>query len=153
MFFTQGFLGTHSPFYLDCATLYFALLPFLVIYSISFAVKKQIKKHFVSQMIILFLTLLIVLVFELGLRLDGGFKTYAEYSSLNYTFLLVYLLAHILLSLITLVYWIYFVYRSYSSYKSATFDKKHKNKGKLCFLLIFLTSLTGVILYFLLFVF
>ena len=66
MFSLEGFLGTSAPFYLDLATVYFAFLPFLMAFSIYFAVKKEYKKHFISQAIILGTTLVIVVIFEIG---------------------------------------------------------------------------------------
>ena len=73
MFSLEGFLGTTAPFYLDLATVYFAVLPLLLAFSIYYAVKKEYKKHFVSQAIILGTTLIIVVIFEIGVRISGGF--------------------------------------------------------------------------------
>ena len=78
MFFSKGFLGTDAPLYMDIATIYFAILPFLLAFSIFYAVKKQYKKHFISQFIILSTTLYIVVLFEIGLRISGGFNQLAD---------------------------------------------------------------------------
>ena len=45
MLFSKGFLGTSAPFYLDLATVYFAVLPLLLAFSIYYAVKKEYKKE------------------------------------------------------------------------------------------------------------
>ncbi len=63
MFFEKGFLGTTAPLYLDITTVYFTSLPFLLAISIYFAIKKEFEKHFLSQAIILGLTLVVVVIF------------------------------------------------------------------------------------------
>ena len=86
MLFSEGFLGTSAPFYLDFATLYFALLPFLLAFSIYLAAKKEYKKHFISQAIILGVTLVVVVIFEIGVRINGGFLEYSKNSNISYDF-------------------------------------------------------------------
>ncbi len=152
MFFAPGFFGTSAPFYLDLVSIYFALLPFFILYSVSFVIKKQYKTHFVSQFFILGLTLLVVVLFETGLRIDGGFETYVKESNFSYIPLLLYLFAHIVLSVITLIYWTYFAFSSYKAHKREDLDFEHKRKGRSLFMWICLTSLSGLFFYLLLFV-
>lgn len=152
MLFQTGFIGTKAPLYLDITTICFALLPFLLLIAIKFAIKKEFKKHIISQFIILFFTIIVVLVFEIGIRLDGGFAEYSKLSSLNYNFLLSFLIIHIIISVLTVIYWIYFLLTSYSRYSMNTFSTSHKKNGKYLFLAICLTSFMGVCIYIFLFI-
>ena len=66
---------------------------------IYFAVKKEYKKHFISQAIILGTTLTIVVIFEIGIRISGGFLEYSKYSNISFDFMLVFLSVHILIAI------------------------------------------------------
>ena len=117
MLFSKGFLGTDAPLYMDIATIYFAILPFLLAFSIFYAVKKQYKKHFISQFIILSTTLYIVVLFEIGLRISGGFMEYSKYSNISFDFMLVFLIIHIFIAIAAIAGWIFLFISSYKQYK------------------------------------
>ena len=154
MLFSKGFLGTTAPFYLDLATVYFAVLPFLLAFSIYFAIKKEYKKHFISQAIILSLTLLIVVIFEIGIRISGGFLEYSKYSNVSFDFMLVFLSVHILIAIAAVGGWLFLFISSYKDYKNNSFDgKKHKKIGKAIFTALTISSIMGVFIYLFLFVF
>jgi putative membrane protein len=154
MLFTEGFLGTTAPFYLDLATVYFAVLPFLLAFSIYFAIKKEYKKHFISQAIILATTLLIVVMFEIGIRISGGFLEYSKYSNISYDFMLVFLTIHILIAIAAVGGWLFLFISSYKDYKNKSLDgKKHKKIGKAIFTALTISSIMGICMYLFLFVF
>ena len=154
MFFSQGFLGTTAPFYLDLATVYFAILPFLLAFSIYFAVKKEYKKHFISQAIILVTTLTIVVIFEIGVRISGGFLEYSKYSNVSFDFMLIFLTIHILIAIAAVGGWLFLFISSYKDYKNNSFDrKKHKRIGKAIFVALTISSIMGICIYTFLFVF
>lgn len=157
MFLEAGFLGTKAPFYIDIITIYFAFLPFLLAYSIYFAVKKELKKHFISQTIILAITLIIVVIFEIGIRISGGFLEYSQDSSLSYNFMLIFLIIHIIIAIGSVAGWLYLFISSYKSYKKSGFKQivgsKHKKIGKAIFLSLSISSIMGVCMYFFLFVY
>lgn len=157
MFSIEGFLGTKALFFMDVVTIYFALLPFLLAFSIKYAIKKEFKKHFISQSIILATTLLIVLVFEVGVRLTGGFLEYAKTSSISYDFLVLFLIVHIIVAILAVAGWLYLYISSYKQYKNGGFTNfsqtNHKKIAKAIFASITLTSIMGVCIYLFLFVF
>jgi putative membrane protein len=103
--FEAGFLGTRAPFFMDMVTIYFALLPFLVAFSIYMAITKRYALHFRFQMSTFILTMVMVVIFEIGVRVDGGFNAYMQESSLSYNAVFVYLIIHILFALLTVVAW------------------------------------------------
>lgn len=157
MFSIQGFLGTKALFFMDLVTIYFALLPFLLAFSIKQAIKKEYKKHFFSQTIILIFTLVIVLIFEVGVRLTGGFLEYAKSSSISYDFLVLFLIVHIIIAILAVAGWLYLYISSYKQYKLSGFksfkDSNHKKIAKAIFASLTLTSIMGVCIYLFLFVF
>lgn len=153
MFFSKGFLGTASAFYLDLATVYFAILPFLLAYSIFFAVKKEYKKHFISQALILVITLFIVVIFEIGIRVSGGFLEYSKASNISYDFMLVFLIIHIIIAIAAIGGWLFLFISSFKQYKNNTLDaRKHKKIGIAIFIALSISSIMGIFLYLFLFV-
>ena len=154
MVFEKGFLGTTAPFYLDLTTVYFATLPFLLAISIYFAIQKEFEKHFFSQAIILGITLIIVVIFEICIRVSGGFLEYSKYSNISFDFMLVFLTIHILIAIAAVGGWLFLFISSYKDYKNNSFDgKKHKKIGKAIFLALTISSIMGVFIYLFLFVF
>ncbi len=154
MFSTKGFLGTTAPFYLDLATIYFAVLPFLLAFSIYFAVKKEYKKHFISQAIILATTLTIVVIFEIGVRVSGGFLEYSKYSNISFDFMLIFLIVHILIAIAAVGGWLFLFISSYKDYKKNLLDgKEHRKIGRAIFIALTISSIMGVCIYTFLFVF
>jgi putative membrane protein len=72
--FETGFLGTKSPLFMDITTLIVVLLPFLLAGSVHFAYKKNYRVHKLTQVALFIVTILVLLFFEYGVRLDGGIK-------------------------------------------------------------------------------
>jgi putative membrane protein len=152
--FELGFLGTKAAFYMDIVTLYFAILPFLLLFSIYFAVKKEIKKHYTSQIIIYIMTIIMVLLFEIGVRFDGGYVKFLELSNVNETFMNIYLVVHIIIALLSVIAWSILLMSSYKSFKAHSLEnKKHKKRAKIITLGLIITSFMGVNIYYLLFIY
>ena len=156
MLFEPGFFGTRAALYMDIVTLYFALLPFLVFYSIGFAIKGEYEKHYKSQLAILLLSTVMVLTFEIGVRLSGGFAEFVKESSFSYEFMVGFLIFHILIALVTVVGWVALIYRSLKMYKEggreAVSSTAHKSVSRWVFTGIVATSLTGCMIYGFLFI-
>ncbi len=154
MFSEAGFLGTRALFFMDVVTLYFAILPFLLGMSIRQAVIGNITLHFRSQMAILCLTVVMVIIFELGVRISGGFIEYVKFSPISYDFFLIFLAVHIFVALMSVGGWIYLIITSYKTYSQYGRDgmKQHRRMGKWIFAALTLTSLMGCSIYLFLFV-
>lgn len=157
MFSQLGFLGTRAPMYMDLVTIYFALLPFFLALSIYYAVKKNYKKHFSSQVLLLSITLLVIIIFEIGIRISGGFIEYSKDTNISYTFMLVFLIIHIIIAIASIAGWLYLFTTSLKAYKKDKFktiqNTKHKKIGKAIFLFLTISSYMGVCIYLFLFVF
>jgi putative membrane protein len=151
--FGSGFLGTAAPFYMDFITLFFALLPLLMFLSIRFAVKKEYNKHYLSQLILFAVTLVVVVIFEVGVRVSDGFVEFMKNAHVAYGFMLTYLIVHVSIALASVVLWSALLYSAVKSYKLENngVSSSHKKVGKLVFLGLTLTSWMGVGIYYLLF--
>ncbi|MFA6144784.1 MAG: DUF420 domain-containing protein [Sulfurimonas sp.] len=149
MFFEPGFLGTRAAFYMDVVTLYFAILPFLLAFSIRQAVVGNITLHYRSQIAVLGLTVLMVILFEVGVRVEGGFVEYVKMSPISYDFLLVFLSVHIFIALLAVGGWIFLIISSYRTYLSEGIGgmEKHRRMGKWIFAALTLTSIMGCSIY------
>ena len=145
--FQTGFLGTVAPLYMDIITLYFGVLPFLMGAAIYMAVKKRYKLHKKMNLTIYAITLLVVVFFEVGVRLSGGFAYFMQESNAEYAFLFTFLLFHILVAFVSVVAY------SLLIYKTVTKLQNHRKFGILVYLGMTITSITGVMIYYFLFIY
>lgn len=154
--FEAGFLGTRAPLFMDLVTIFFGLLPFLVGYAIYLAVIGKHRAHFKWQASLFLITMVMVVIFEGGVRIGGGFNDFMEGSELSYSGVLGYLLVHIAIALVTVVAWGVTIYNSMRVYvkegADAPYFKAHKRKGKWLYFGIVVTSLMGCSMYPILFI-
>ena len=155
--FQPGFLGTRAPFFMDFVTLIVALLPFLVMVAIYFAKRGKFKLHVASQLFLYIVSVIVVSYFEYGVRVGGGFETFAKESSLSKGFLFEFLLLHIVISIITVLWWTKTIVGGMKAYRAemlpGEISASHRKAGLQSTVGIFLTSLTGVWVYLFLFVY
>lgn len=154
--FEAGFLGTRAPLFMDIVTVIVALLPFLILGVILFAKFKMYNFHGKMQRILFWISLIVVAYFEYGVRTYGGFGVLIEGSSTPHNYALLVLIAHIFIAVTTLAFWIYILQRAKRDRRMNvlpgmnTID--HKRAGIRTFMGILLTSLSGLWVYYLLFV-
>ncbi len=155
--FQTGFLGTRAPFFMDFVTIIVTLLPLLIVGAIFFAKKGAIKFHIASQLFLFIFSLLIVGYFEYGVRVGGGFEDFAKESSLSKKFLFEFLLLHIAISIITVFLWAKTIIEAMKRYRAGSLPGKasdsHRKIARMATVGIFLTSLSGLMVYLFLFLF
>lgn len=155
--FTQGFLGTRAPLFMDVVTLIVAVLPLLVYGAISLARKKFYKAHALFQNMIFILSVIVVGYFEYGVRIGGGFDAFMQGSGVSHTYASVVLGLHVIIAVITLLYWSVTIFKANYQFMQKTLPKMHANAHKLLALKTFLgivfTSFSGIWVYLLLFVY
>jgi len=153
--FETGFLGTKAPFFMDFITVYFAVLPILVGLSIFAVIKKQYELHYKMQLTTFIITLFVVTVFEVGVRVFGGFTKFMETANVNQTFMVTLLTIHIFIAVSTVILWSSLIYGAVKQVKieNKTMQKSHKKFGKILFFAISITSFLGVLIYYLLFIY
>jgi putative membrane protein len=155
--FQPGFLGTKAPFFMDFVTIIVSLLPFLVGIAISFAKKRKYGLHGVTQILIFVVSILVVGYFEYGVRLGGGYEAFVQNTHVSHDYLFMVLIIHIVISVLTLGIWANTLFRARSDRSQGRLPGKysasHKKAGFRTFIGISLTSLTGIWVYLLLFIF
>lgn len=147
--FEQGFFGTRAPLFMDMVTLIVALLPFLVAGAIYLAKIKKYKYHAFMQIFIFAFSVIVVSYFEYGVRLGGGYKYFIETTTSSHDYVFIVLMFHIAIALATLIVWS----TTFIMIKKLLATHKHKKAGLLTFVGVVMTSLTGIWVYMLLFVY
>ena len=156
--FQPGFLGTKAPFFMDFVTLVVALLPLLVGIAISFAKKGNYTLHGTLQGIIFVVSVIIVGYFEYGVRLGGGYEAFVKNTHVSHNYLFAVLVVHIVIAVVTLGIWSSTLLHAYKESRRGGVlpgvgSEAHRRAGVRTFIGIALTSLTGIWVYLLLFVF
>jgi len=153
--FETGFLGTKAPMYMDIITVYFSILPLLMIVAIVMAVKKKFALHYKMQLSIFVVTLIVVAIFEVGVRVSGGFSAFMQESNASYTPMLLFLVVHVIIAIISVVLYTALIYSSTQQYifKKEKLSVNHKKMGKLVFAGMSITSLMGLFIYYALFIY
>lgn len=151
--FEVGFLGTNAPLYMDMITVYFALLPFLMGLAIFMAIKKRYKLHYIMQLSIYIVSIVFVTIFEIGIRMSGGFNAFIEGSITDYDGMTAFLIVHIVIAIVSVALWSKLIYSATKEYLRN--DKKwvtsHKKLGKIIYVGMSITSVMGVSIYYFLF--
>ncbi len=153
--FEAGFLGTKALIYMDIITIYFGLLPFLMASAIYMAIKKRYKLHYKMQLSIFIMTLIVVTLFEVGVRISGGFSAFMQDSNADYYYLLIFLVIHVLIAVLSVVLYTILIYSSTQQY---IFNKEplalnHKKMGQVVFFGMTITSIMGILIYYFLFMY
>ncbi|RUM73880.1 MAG: DUF420 domain-containing protein [Sulfurovum sp.] len=154
--YQSGFLGTKAPIFMDIVTLIVAILPMLVYGAIRFVRKGEYRIHGVLNTVIFFITILAVAYFEYGVRIGGGYASFSQNSHVAHSYLISVLGLHIAIAVMTLALWANVLYGATKTYEKGLpgpYSKRHTRMGKITFIGIVLTSLTGIWLYLLLFVY
>ncbi len=155
--FEAGFLGTKAPFFMDFVTIIVALLPLFVGIAISFAKNRKYNLHGITQTVIFVVSVLVVGYFEYGVRLGGGYEAFVKNTQVSHDYLFVVLMIHIVISVLTLGIWASTLFRARGDSAQGglpgNYSISHKKAGFRTFIGISLTSLTGIWVYLLLFVF
>ncbi|MBD3788980.1 MAG: DUF420 domain-containing protein [Campylobacterales bacterium] len=155
--FEAGFFGTRAPFFMDVVTLIVALLPLLVATAILFAKREKYALHAFAQTVIFVVSVIVVGYFEYGVRLGGGYNAFIQDVNVSHTYALWVLIIHILIAVVTLLIWIWTLRTARNDYQRKTLPGMnrayHKKMGIRTFIGIVLTSLTGIWVYLLLFLF
>ena len=147
--FHTGFLGTRAPIFMDIVTIIVALLPLLLIGAIFLARAKKYKAHAIAQRTIFLVSVVILTYFEFGVRLSGGFESFMHGSGVEHNYAFIVLVFHIAISVITIIIWATTLLMA----KKQLQLKKHKQAGQVTFLAVVATSLTGLWVYMLMFVY
>jgi putative membrane protein len=156
--FQPGFLGAKAPFFMDFVTLIVAMQPLLVGVAIAFARRKHYTLHAFLQITVYLLSVVVVGYFEYGIRLAGGYEAFVQGTHVSHDYLLSVLVLHIVIAVLTLGIWTSTLWRAQKESKRGGIlpgvgSEAHRKAGMRTAVGITLTSLTGIWVYLLLFLF
>ena len=154
-FFTaDGFLGTTALFHMDLVITFIVALPFLVGFSLFFALKEDYDAYITSQKILFSFTFGGLLLFMYGIYLNGvELDMTNNFFSSAITFNI--LVFQIFISVVTISTWFSVIQISLSDYKRRVlpgmYSDNHERAVKRVFLLILLTTGSSLFVYLILF--
>lgn len=148
-----GFLGTRALLFMDVVTIWFAMLPVLLAGAIALVHLGHHAWHIRMQVTLFVMTVLMVLLFEVGVRVTGGFVEYVQHSSVDPFWMTVLLVVHVIVAVASVILWVWLLYSARKAFSNqGRVGTIHKRYGKILFGGLSLTSLMGVLIYLLLFV-
>ncbi len=152
-----GFLGTQAPLFMDLATLIVALIPIALYGGIILARKRFYNLHRLYQWLVFILTIIVLGWFEYGVRIGGGFSSLSSQSSLPKWLLVSLLVVHIAVASITLLWWLRTLLLAQRNWRSRNlpggYSLRHIKSAWWSVWGVFLTALSGIWIYLLLFIF
>lgn len=143
---------------MDFVTLAVALLPLMLAAAIVLAKRGYYVLHAQAQRAIFVVSVAVVGYFEYGVRLGGGYEAFAQHTHVSRSYLLAVLIAHIVIAVVTMGMWASTLIRAGKESRRGGIlpgvgSYAHRKAGVRTFAGIALTSLTGIWVYLLLFVF
>jgi putative membrane protein len=154
--FQLGFLGTRAPLFMDIIVIVEGLLPFLIGLTIWFAIKNMYRLHRSLQIVLFLITMVSLVYFKYGMYRAGGFEFYMKGSSIDLTIAFYFLVFHIIIASTTLLLW--FMTMKFASADTkrralpGLYSSDHKKSGRRLAMGIVLTSITGIGVYYMLFI-
>ena len=153
-FESDGFLGTTALMYMDFDIIFIVALPFLIGFSLFFALKGEYERYILWQETLFSLTFGALLLFIYGIYING-----IELDMTNHFFSSVltfnFLVFQIFISVVTIGTWFSVIQISLSDYKRRVlpgmYSDNHERSVKRVYLLILLTTASSVALYLILF--
>lgn len=150
-----GFLETRALLYMDIIVSFLAVLPFLSGISIVFAIKKYLKLHQFTQVLLFFLTLTALTFFAYIVHYKEGFELLLQGSTIDARVAFLVLIIHVIISLCTLTLWFFALLYAISDKKRralpGVYSRSHAQAGKRVFKSIILTALSSLGIYWILF--
>lgn len=142
---------------MDLTTLIVTFLPLFISIAIILVRKKKFRLHKIVQIILFFLSITIIGYFEYDIRIVGGFESFMKESQVSHNYVFWVLIIHIVIATLTIFIWSYVIINSWIQSKAGKLPKnhslKHRVRGIVTLAGIALTSLTGIWVYSLLFVY
>jgi len=151
-----GFLGTKAFFYTDIVLIYMIMLPFLMIFSIGFAMKHYYVLHKMTQVLLFFITLGMLSLFYYEIFLSNIFDNLFIVGNTESNQSFYFLMLHVIIALITFILWKSTILFASADKKRRAlpglYSRTHKIVGKRVLLGVVLIALTVGVLYRMLYV-
>jgi len=153
--FDAGFLGTRAPFYMDGIVVYLLSLPILMSFSIFLATNRKYGLHRFTQTILFLVTLSVLLVFNYGIHILENFDKLTIVNAIGEKQLFIFLIIEIFLSMLLLIMWLSILLFAIADRRRrglpGLYSLSHRKSGKRLFMIMLLTVLSNVYLYWILY--
>jgi hypothetical protein len=147
----SGFLGTRADIIVDVVMTISGFLPAILMFTFYLAAKGRYQLHKNMQLGLLLLVTVLVVALEVDIR-SGDLQAAGALSPYHDSLLLtVVFVIHLLFAITTFFGWLWLVIKSAKIYPKGFKTFAHKKWGKLLFIDIVLTVITGWILYIMVF--
>ena len=148
----HGFLGSRADFLIDTLVVSLVIVLAALAYSLGRARKGRYRTHRALQLGIGLAVAVELLVFELDIRLRGGWSALTSGSSLAGTGILQLVLGvHLVFAISTLVLWVWLIPASLRRFPNhdlpGSFSARHRILGRLAAIDMALTCVTAVAVY------
>jgi uncharacterized membrane protein YozB (DUF420 family) len=147
----EGFLGTRADLIIDLVMTVSGFLPAIMMFTFYLAARGKRKLHKNIQLGLLLLVTFLVVALEVDVR-SGDLQAAGALSAYHDSMILsVVFIIHLLFATTTFVGWIWLVVKSAKLYPKGFKSFNHKKWGKILFVDVVLTVITGWILYIMVF--
>jgi len=154
-FLRHGFLNTRGDFLSDLLICALAVIVPLLLFAVQAGRIRKINIHHPIMLIIYYIVVAYVIVYEANMLLRGGIRFLEENIRMDHNTYWTVTGIHVLLGAVTLIvggFTIRFANLALNSV-DAGIRKRHRKFGWLTFYLLFVTSLTGILVYYCTFVY
>ena len=147
---TTGFLGTRADALIDITLVFFVAAPFLMSHALRLAARRRHRAHRNFQAGLLAAGLVAVLLLEGSIRFGGAMAAYSESAYYQTPLLVGLFYVHLGVAIPTFIGWSVLAgvsWPRFSRVLPGRFSRKHRFWGKLTFVGLLLSCITGVVLY------
>ncbi len=147
---TTGFLGTRADALIDLAVVFFVAAPFLMAYALRLAARRRYRKHRNLQASLIAVGIVAILLLEASIRYGGGAAAYAQSAYYDTPLMRGLFILHLAIAIPWFVCWCTLVgvsWRRFSGILPGSFSSAHRRWGQVTYVGLWLTCVTGVVLY------
>ena len=151
-----GFLGTKAFFYTDIVLFYIIMLPFLMVFSIWLVMKRQYGLHKMTQILLFFITLGMLILFYYEMYVSKVFDNLLVIGNTESTQAFYFFIFHFIITLVTFILWKSTILFASADKKRRAlpglYSRSHKTAGKRVIIGIVLLAISLAVLYKMLYV-
>ncbi len=147
---TAGFLGTRADALIDFALVVFIAAPFVMTYALRLAARQDFREHRNLQAGLIAVAIVAILLLELSIRYGAGAAAFEQSAYYGTPLMEGLFLLHLAVAIPTFVGWCTLVgmsWRRFPRILPGNFSLAHRRWGRLTYAGLWITCLTGVVLY------
>ncbi len=147
---TTGFLGTRADALIDLTLVFFVAAPFLMSYAMRLAVRGRHREHRNLQAGLVVAGVAAVLLLEGSIRYGGAMAAYAQSAYYRTPLLVSVFYLHLAVAIPSFIGWSVLAgvsWRGFSRVLPGRFSRWHRRLGLAAYVGVWLTCITGVVLY------